>query len=109
MSNISHFEAIAATLIAIVFFDHLVIKHFVLKRIKDKHHAIWEQMGCPTVLSLKESQWALIGLRGEVDPRSELGDDETSHATRRWLAKYRLLFFFECGLAALAVVALFTS
>jgi len=85
--------------------NHLVVKYFVLKRLKEHHFNIFEILGSPTILSVKESMWSLIGHTGDIDVKEYLEKENDSEVTLRLLEKYKLSTYVEWGLIVMGMLA----
>ena len=86
-------------------FNHLVMKYFLLRRLREQHADIWQQMGRPTIFSINESHWTLVGFTGDFALCAELGVDDSGRITRRQVYRYRIFSALE----ALVFVAVFVS
>lgn len=87
--------------------NNLIFKHFVLKRIKQKHYQLWEGLGSPKVLNMKESLWVLIGFSHEINIRKTLIDEVEGSKTIMLLNRYRVSTIFEVFILFIAIVFLF--
>lgn len=90
-------------------FNHLVMKYFLLKRLKQHHTDIWQRMGNPTIFSIRESHWTLIGVNGDFSLCAQLGVDDSSRGTRRQIYRYRVLSALEILVLVGVFVALYVE
>jgi len=109
MAGLGISESLLYVGIAFMVFNHTVMQHFLLKRLRDHHAEIWQRMGRPTVFGGSESHWTLAGYFGDFAICRELGTDETSRVTRYKIYRYRVLFAVEAVLLATAMVAILTG
>ena len=90
-------------------FNHLVMKYFLLRRLKEQHSDVWQRMGRPTVLSTKESHWTLVGVREEFSLCAQLGIDAVSRITRYQFYRYRVFSALEAVLLIGVFIALYVD
>ena len=94
--------------IALLVFDQLIAKHFVLRRLRNHHARLWERMGCPSVFDvLKESHWTLVGFSGDFPLLAEIEDAGAGKTTRRMVLGYRALFGIEGAMAVMLIVLIY--
>ncbi len=107
MAGLSISECLLYVGIAVLVFNHTVMQYFLLKRFRDHHAEIWEQMGRPKVFGGKEAHWTLAGYFGDFAICAQLGNDDTSRVTRYRIYLYRVFFATESVLILTAIVALY--
>ena len=88
---------------------HILLKHVLLKRIREMHPNIWNRMGRPKVLSFKESHWALIGITADFPICKSLGTGEIEQITRSQIYRYRVFSGIEMVLLASMITAIIIS
>lgn len=89
--------------------NHLVFKYFVLKRLKEFHFSIFEILGQPTIFSMKESMWSLIGHTGDIDVKQYLESESNSEITLKLLNKYRISTYIEWSLIIVGTLVLIVN
>ena len=109
MADFTTSEVLIGVFASIFLFNHLVLKHFLLRRLREQHLDIWRQMGGPTVFSMKESHWTLIGFISEFNLCESLGNDETSQETRAQVYRYRVFSAIEVIAVVAMMVAIFAG
>ena len=105
MAEFSVWEILGCVFVAIFLFNHLVLKRFLLRRLREHHADVWNQMGSPTTLGMYESHWMLVGITRDFDLYASLGADEASRTTRAQIYRYRI----SSAVEAVAVVAMLAA
>ncbi len=83
--------------------NNLIFKYFVLKQVKQDHCELWEEMGSPNILSMKESTWILIGFPNEINLRKKLISDVSGIKTIKLLNSYRISTIIEVIILFIAI------
>ena len=104
MAEFRVFEILFGVFVAIFLFRDLLLKHFLLRRLREHHADVWKQMGSPRTIGIYESHWMLAGITRDFDLCASLGADEASRTTRAQIYRYRIFSAVEAA-AVLAMMA----
>ena len=102
-------EILFSVFVVVFLFRDLVLKHFLLRRLREHHADVWKQMGSPRTLGMYESHWMLAGIKGDFGLCEILGAEEASRTTRAQIYRYRIFSAVEAVVVVAMMAAIYAD
>lgn len=109
MDKSSISDILLYSFLVVLVFNHLVVKYFLLRRLRIHHVRVWQRLGCPGVFRGRDPHWTLAGCFQDFSLCAELGSDEPVRVTRLQVYGYRVLSVVEAALLIGGLVAIYTG